>query len=99
MSDIKCSKELVVDTWGFPHDADETLGAKVIEDKVTGTGRWHARHRLIVTLPGQEGLFMTYYESGLTENQSTYPWEHLDVITFTPVEEYEKIVKDYRVKT
>ena len=98
MATFKFPKETVVDTWGFPHDPDEEIGAKVIRNKVTGSGRWQKYHQIIVTLPGHEGLFSADYSAGLTECQEERPWEFDKEVTFTEVEEYERAVKDFRVK-
>lgn len=98
MTVLKIAKDIVVDTWDFPHDADTEIGAKVVVEKVIGADRWEETRQIICTLPGYEGLWMAYYRAGLTEYQYVAPWENDEEVIFTECERFEKTVVDYRIK-
>lgn len=54
---------------------DGENGTKIIEDKITGNGRWDIAHNLIWQHTDGR-IFQCQYSVGATEQQEQGPWEY-----------------------
>jgi hypothetical protein len=75
-------------------DSDE---GETILDTMTGNGRWSIHHRFVFKYKGK--LYETTYSEGSTEYQDERPWEDEPVVSCHEVEEYQRTITDYRLKT
>lgn len=88
------NSEKVRSEWFLPFDDNKEEGVEIIEDMITGTGRWSIRHRLIVKI--KDKFYMTHYQVGATEQQYEQPWEYEEEVEFIEVEKVEKIAFDWK---
>lgn len=88
MKTVKFPREYMRDLlWGGAE------GAKVVEDVLTGTGRWTINHRLTFEQNGV--LYQTTYREGATECQDERPWEYVSEVECVVVRPVEKTVVVY----
>ncbi len=72
-------------------------GFSVVENKITGTGRWTTNYSLVVKKDDQ--FFHSRYRTGATENQDESPFEFDgELIEFKEVIPVETIVIEYKLK-
>lgn len=78
---VKFAREFMRNVlWG------DVEGTRVIEDTITGTGRWSIYHRIIFEYEGT--FYSTSYSEGATEQQDESPWEYqreVECIVVRPV--------------
>ena len=88
---MKVDRETVVDLWDLPYEGNPDEDVEIVEDEITGNGRWSIRHKLIVRI--KDKYYQTDYSVGATESQEERPWELSKEVEFTEVHQVEKVVK------
>ena len=69
-------------------------GGAVVSDTMVDTTRWAVVHRLVFRLDGL--LLQTSYRVGATEAQDEGPWEYETLVDCVEVEEFDRVVTDWR---
>jgi len=72
---------------------------KIIQDEITGNGRWSIDHCLVIYDPIEDKYYISHYSVGATEQQDAGPWEYKKEVEFKEAEIYAETVKKYRVKS
>jgi hypothetical protein len=87
---MKLSKEIMLDI------LDGNIG-KVIEDIITGHGRWSVTHKLIFEYDDNfsKKIYRAYYRMGNTEYQNESPWQYDDEVECTEMKLVEEVVQVY----
>ena len=75
----------------------EPLGGELIQNEITGHGRWTIDHNIVFSYGDK--YYMTDYSVGATESQDESPWQYdpaeIECIEVRPVEKtvitYEKV--------
>lgn len=91
---LKVPTSTVIGDWGLPNDENYELGIKVLENRITGQGRWSTHYKLIVKLP-DGNVYETTYQIGSTEYQDVRPFEDTSEVTFYLVKPVEHTVIEY----
>ncbi len=82
-------RELVCDRVGML----DGKPAQVLEDTMTGKGRWSTAHRVVFVYCGK--TYATTYSESATEYQDEKPFDYLDVVECPEVVAREKTIIEY----
>lgn len=85
-------KEYLTETLGLPDGASKDV---LIEDSITGTGRWSIHHSIIFKDPADGKCYRADYSEGATEMQPERPWEYENAIEAEEVSRCRAVMEVY----
>lgn len=88
---MKVDVDTVRDDWQLPYEGSPTHDVEVIENNITGNGRWDIHMELIVRIGTK--FYRVGWSKGATESQWHKPWEYEKEVEFTEIRSVEKVVR------
>ncbi|AFN39214.1 hypothetical protein F485_gp206 [Aeromonas phage CC2] len=71
-------------------------GWEVLDNEVTGSGRWSEYHTMVFRMIGDDRCWAVNYSVGLTEMQDERPFENEpDMVEVFEVKPVEKVIIEY----